>query len=107
MPIGAALERPVTKGFIEVLHKQVLKNLDVFFASVLEIPFYYLIQLCAPVKISKLVLRQTRLDIHSGCDKNYLLFLQLGSKPIIERSSLEEKWRHLSLPDDKLYEILR
>ena len=24
VPVGSALERPVTKGFIEVLHKQVL-----------------------------------------------------------------------------------
>ncbi|CAB3998362.1 Hypothetical predicted protein [Paramuricea clavata] len=53
VPVGSALERPVSKGFLEVLHKQ------------------------------------------------------LGSKPIIEQSSLQEKWKHLSLPDDRLYEILR
>ena len=28
VPIGSALERPVTKGFIEVLHKQVLDTLS-------------------------------------------------------------------------------
>ena len=37
----------------------------------------------------------------------FSIIYQLGSKPIIERSSLEQKWKHLSLPDDMLYEILR
>lgn len=32
---------------------------------------------------------------------------QLGGKPVIELSSLEEKWKHLSLPKDTLDELLR
>lgn len=31
----------------------------------------------------------------------------LGGKPVIELSSLEEKWKHLSLPKDTLDELLR
>ena len=34
-------------------------------------------------------------------------FFQLGGKPIIELSSLEEKWKHLCLPKDTLDELLR
>jgi hypothetical protein len=36
-----------------------------------------------------------------------LFSLQLGDKPVIELSSLEEKWKHLCLPKDTLDDLLR
>lgn len=42
------------------------------------------------------------------CYPHLLIFSQqLGGKPVIELSSLEEKWKHLSLPKDTLDELLR
>ncbi len=38
---------------------------------------------------------------------NLIFIFQLGGKPIIELSSLEEKWKHLSLPKGTLDELLR
>ena len=114
--LGQPMERPLTQGLLAVLHKQAKKTTTHLIYSLCILLFLYVIKSSTCWLL--VVQHEMKIELHvilcycahlcSTLLLTKLNFLfQLGGKPIIELSSLEEKWKHLSLPKDTLDELLR